>query len=213
MVEKADPVVETELSLKPRAGQGLTAKEPTEPNQPETQTTLKRRFRENTVFFSDLFKLKVSKMLLWKGWHKDSLESAYDEDGNLQPDWFQVEHCHFFHTVDSNGREQQYSVPVGQHFHKMKINRDPHGEIISVECVSGPLTRKVVKKFGKRQHGVVKACQFDEHTHETVYLKSDKLNRPDMNTEAVKVIGAHDAKTSKDVYDENGKSLGKLEVR
>jgi len=195
--------------------QTLTTNEPTESDAPESKSAIVRRFRENTAFFSDLFKLKVAKMLLWKGFKKDSLEAAFDEDGNLNEDWFHVEHCHFFHTVDSNGKVQDYSVPVGQHFHKMKVIRDPNkpSEIISVECASGPLKWSIVKKYGKRQRGVVPFSQFDEHKHETIYLKSDKLHRPDMNPDAVKVIGAHDAKGSKDVYDENGKSLGRLEVR
>lgn len=190
------------------------SKTPQAPN-PEQPKPIERRFRENMSFFSDLFKLKVSKMLQWKGWTKAGKDAPLNENGHLNDDWFYTEHCHYFHTMDSSGRVQDYCQPVAQHKHKIKVTRDPdnHQDVISVECVSGPLKEVITDKYGKRQKIWVEDPH-DKHRHETEYLKSNQLSRPNVNVEAAKVMSSVQASgNSKTVFDENGKSLGKLEVR
>jgi len=177
---------------------------------------IKRLYREEASFYSDLFKLGVAKMLRWTGWTKVSQNAPRDEKGNINtPDWVEVEHCHFFHTIDSNGKMQDYCQPVGQHVHKIEVVRDPRNpeDILEVKCVSGPLRWEITDKYGKRQK-MLMPVPHDDHTHEMMYVKSNKINRPSMNSEAVKVIGRVQAQQdSRDVYDEDGKPLGKLSLR
>jgi len=189
----------------------FTDSEPTT-DDPTTPEPLKRRYQENTSFYSDLFKLKVSSMLQWKGWRKMTQNAPYDEHHNLNEDWFHTEHCHYFHTIDSNGKVQEYCQPVGQHVHKIEVIRKGD-EIYSVKCVSGPLKWQITTKFGKRQK-ILMPDPHDTHTHEMEYCKSNKIMKADVNSEAVKVIGrAESAASSTEVYDEHGKPLGKLQVK
>ena len=184
----------------------------TEPSAPKH---IVRRYKENTTFFSDLFKLQVAKLLQWKGWTKISQNAPRDQKGNLNDDWVLTEHCHYFHTYDSNGKEQFYSQPVAQHVHKMLVTRDPndHTQMLEVKCVSGPMKWKITDEFGKRQKVLV-PDPHDDHTHDTLYIKSNELSKPNMNSDAAMVVSrAEVAGTSKVVFDEQGKQLGKLEVR
>lgn len=190
--------------------------------QPATTTAaaassqaIQRIFKESTEFFSDLFKLTVNKMLQYRGYTEEGKKWPYNEDGSLNtPDWVDIEHCHFFHTVDSKGANQEYCTPVANHFHKMKVTRDPKNpnDIISVECVSGPLKMKDVKRLGKMTKMAVPVNDHDTHTHGVQYLKSDKLSQPKVNSEALKLIGQQQQILSKKVYDENGKKLDDLGV-
>jgi len=176
---------------------------------------LVRKFQENTTYFSDLFKLDLSKCLKWMGYKKDDLTAPFHEDGTVNsPAWQLVEHVHFFRTVDSKGKPQTHSAPVANHYHEMKVVRDPKNkeQILSVECVSGPLKWGVVKKFGKKRRELIPVNSHDKHTHEIVYLKSKELTKPKMNPEALKVIGAQAARSTTQVYDEKGRPLGKLAV-
>ena len=181
-------------------------------NKPQV---LQRRYKENMSFFSDLFKLNVASMLQWKGYQEITKDAPLDENGNLNEDWFHTEHCHWFHTFDSNGKEQFYTPMIGQHCHKIEIKRDPSNpeDILSFKVVGPPLKWIITKKYGKRQK-ILSPDPHDTHTHEMEYKKTNKLSRPDINSEAVKVIGnVQSHSTSKAVYDEHGKPLGNLEVR
>ena len=206
----------------PQTGKVAAQQPPPEAAPPPTTQTqapapkpIQRRYKENMTFFSDLFKLKVAKMLQFKGWTKISQDAPRDEKGDLNDDWFYTEHCHYFHTRDSNGKEQTYSQPVGQHVHKMEIVRNPNDpdEIFEVKCVSGPLKWEISTKYGKRKKVLVPDPN-DDHRHDTVYLKSNQLSRPDINVEAAKVMDRVKAPENKQVYDpETGQKLPNLAVR
>lgn len=170
-------------------------------------------FKENTQFLSRLFKLSAAKMLQYVGFRKETKNAAFDEDENLNEDWLYKEHCHIYRTVDSKGVPQEYCSPAGGHTHKMKINKNSKGEILSVECASGPLSMQVTKEFGKPKRVYKKVNDFDNHKHETIYVKSDKLSSPQINAEAAKIISREAARNSKEVVDKNGKKLDSLAVQ
>ena len=181
----------------------------------EPQRLDQRKFRKNTSYYSDLFKLELAKCLKWMGYTPISERNPRMDDGTVNwPDWQEVEHVHHFRTVDSKGKPQTYSNPIGNHFHEIKITRDSKDPraLPKVECISGPLQWGAVEKNGKRVKAPVSVVN-DEHTHETVYIKSDELKRPDMNPEALKVIGAEAARNSTQVYDDTGRPLGNLAVQ
>lgn len=180
-----------------------------------TPTPLVRKFQENTTYFSDLFKLDLSKCLKWMGYKKDDLTAPFHEDGTVNsPAWQLVEHVHFFRTVDSKGKPQTHSAPVANHYHKMEVVRDPNDKekILSVECVSGPMKWGVVKRYGKKKRELIPVNEHDKHTHDIVYLKSKELTKPKMNPEALKVIGAQASRNTTQVYDDQGRPLGNLAV-
>lgn len=150
--------------------------------KPKALTTIKRTFAEDRIIHSDLYKFEVEKMKRNVSWTEE-------------PEYVDVEHCHFFHTFDSDGKAQTQTSPVGGHFHLVEVipSEDPTG-VPTVICKSGPMhyeTKKVQGKYKKMivpqdRHGV------DTHTHEVAYMhgKSSTVGLRKMNAEAIKIIGA-----------------------
>lgn len=151
-----------------------------------------RLYADQMELDSDLYKLEVANMRRFLG------HDLKFPDSN---EFVQCEHVHFFHTLDSSGRKQFYSNPIGGHFHKMEVipSANPSDPPL-VKCVSGPLEwrRKRVgrNKFQRvavptNAYGEVNGENYsDVHTHETTYLKSDKVKKRKANTEAA-VIETH----------------------
>ena len=107
-------------------------------------------------------------------------------DGTL--DLRKVEHCHFFHTVDSDGKELTNSSSIGGHFHKMEVVKDGDG-VPHVKCVSGPvrLAKKKNRRTGKWEKITAPINDYDYHTHDIEYLKSEEITVRKTNVEAVQV--------------------------
>jgi hypothetical protein len=114
-----------------------------------------------------------------------------------EPKWEDVEHVHFFHTVLSNGQEQDRSTSVGGHFHLVELvkNPDPAGPPKIVK-VSPPMTTARRKnRYGKMKTTVV-PVEYDDHTHDVHYIGSDEIKPRTVSSEAVKVIGQEASKTA-----------------
>lgn len=141
--------------------------------------------------FHDLYKLCVAPM---------KRNVAIDDQ---QPSYVDVEHCHFFHTVDSSGRAQKNSSPIGNHFHTLEMVR-PAEEVIQADgtkVLSPPVFRcsppkKFVKLTERSSTGaftskrtMVDAFKDDQHTHEVVYVGSHEVEPRKMNTEFAKFAG------------------------
>jgi hypothetical protein len=146
----------------------------------KTQGAEQRLYNTQKTIHHDLYKLNVAQF-------QKNLNSM---PGDV-PDYRGVEHCHFFHTVDSNGRAQANCSSIAGHFHVMKITSNPAGGPPLAECISGPMKMARVrdKKTGK---WVKKPIPFtdpeiDSHRHEVVYLKSDDIYLRTHNIEAAKV--------------------------
>jgi hypothetical protein len=97
----------------------------------------------------------------------------------------QIEHVHFFHTVNSNGTPQKYSNQVAGHLHEWSHGVDEEGNLVA-KC--GPPLKKVVRpgpnginkiSYDKIQVKDVDTGEFyqDNHVHEMQYLGSDKINQ------------------------------------
>lgn len=122
------------------------------------QPEIKRIYNDGMHFDSDLFKLEVANMLKNIGYD--------DKDPVLK----NVEHCHFYRTIDSNGRKQNRSSFVGGHTHDVIVKVNENNELVA-ECAPATGT-----KFN------------DRHTHETTYLKSDAIEKRRMNKDASEFI-------------------------
>lgn len=138
----------------------------------------KRFYRDQRTFKSDLYKLTVTKM---------KKNAAIQGE---MPIVTEVEHCHFFHTVDSSGNPQTQCTPIGGHFHIMEVipsaNPDEAPQII---CKSGPM--KVVRKkdrYGKYSKQIVPADPEleDNHTHGITFLGTSDVVKQAPNAEALK---------------------------
>lgn len=144
----------------------------------EQPTGHKRFYRDQRTFKSDLYKLDVAKM-------KKNVAIQGEA-----PILNEVEHCHFFHSVDSNGNPQNTCTPIGGHFHVMEVipSSNPD-EAPIVVCKSGPM--KTVRKkdrFGKYSKVVVPADPDadDYHTHSITFLGTSDVVKAQPNAEAVK---------------------------
>jgi len=167
---------------------------------PSRRKGIKRIFTENMEIFHDLFKLIAANMVKNVSW-------------NDTPQWVDTVHEHFYHTVDSSGRKLKFSAPVGGHFHEMKVTKNAAGEVVEVECVSGPLRFVKMKVEGRMKKVPAPFNDKDKHKHETEYVYSNTLRKAKLNDEAVKHMSQMMQKqTSKAVTDEDGNKAADLDV-
>lgn len=146
------------------------------PTKPIEEKKDWRLFAEDMVLYHDLFKLEVATM-------------AKDISWNETPEYLRVEHVHFYHTIDSDGRKQEHSTATGGHFHEVKLVPQEKGPPKLI-CKSGPMTWSSKKVRGKRVKILRDVNDEDTHKHKTTYLKSDKLMARKVNTEALKLISS-----------------------
>lgn len=142
-----------------------------------------RRYTSQQSKDHDLFKCKLGKFIRDLSWGKDGSQRQ------------EVEHVHFFHTIDSSGREQTLTNQVGGHFHEVKINpsKDPNG-VPEVTC--GPAMTWGTSGKGKAKKRVMVAPkiaadtdneEIDTHTHAMEYLGSQRIQMRKLNPEAAKL--------------------------
>jgi len=124
---------------------------------------------ENQTVISDLYLLKPTEGLQNIAW-----------DPNY-PDLQKYAHQHNFRTYDSNCREMTTSCSIGGHCHEVKI-----------EVVDGKPIAKCSPPRIKYKNKMVAPNNYDNHTHEIIYVKSEKLKKRKMNSEAAKFMAAHD---------------------
>lgn len=142
----------------------------------KTQTTIegqtfKVEMRNQKTFRHHAFKLKCEKMT------KNTSYKKYS------PILEQFEHSHIFHTVDSQGRTQTKSQPVGGHYHYIEFAENADGTV-TAKC--GPAKHIVDHKlrsggFRKKEDDITfydeKADRTitDNHTHDLEHLYSSEL--------------------------------------
>lgn len=96
----------------------------------------------------------------------------------------QVEHVHFFHTINSDGTEQKQTAAVAGHIHEVDWNIDEDGNLVA-KC--GPPLRKIVRpgpggapratweRIKVKNHDDNTWLE-DNHTHEMTYMGSEKMS-------------------------------------
>lgn len=134
-------------------------------------------FKNNKEHIHHLFKAEVAKCKKNMAWQKSVVQIE------------EVEHCHFFHTINSQGIEQTYTSPIAGHFHKITWKADHNtGELIA-EC--GPaLHKRMIKKPNGEQKSRIEEIKFhdgmsddgadyvkDSHTHEMTYKGSEIITK------------------------------------
>ena len=156
---------------------------------PEVPQGQQRIFPKDRTIVHDLYKLKVASMLRNISW-------------NAVPENVSIEHCHFFHTVDSDGKVQTTSTAIGGHFHEMEVIPQANG-VAKVICKSGPMTHGKTKFRGQWKKTNVpyypedkEGNIGDDHTHEVQYISSCEITPRINNIEALKVIGEDASKSA-----------------
>lgn len=162
----------------------MESKEETKPgryqasNKVEAKAPTGFKMRGQQVQIHHLMKAELAKFKKNRSWKKD------------QPEIIDVEHVHFFHTINSTGKAQKFTAAVGGHFHEVEWSIDSRtGEPVA-KC--GPPLKRVavpgpdglveyenrpiewydkVGKMGKRGTTIV-----DNHTHPMSYLGSDEIS-------------------------------------
>lgn len=118
--------------------------------------------------YCDTFKLEAGSMI------KNIGIGTSEKQRNL----VSLEHCHIYHTYDSNGIKQTRTNYVGGHYHEVKVNVDKNGNFVC-EC-SPPI----------QQPGSEKILASDNHKHEVTYLKSGVVEVRKASAEALKAYSA-----------------------
>jgi hypothetical protein len=87
-----------------------------------------------------------------------------------------LEHCHIYHTYDSNGRKQMTCNSVGGHYHNVEVMVGKDGGLTAI-C-SPPIQ-------GKASHKELQPN--DTHTHKVQYLKSETVELRKASSEAAQI--------------------------
>lgn len=152
---------------------------PQPPANEASQAGFQRVYNNEVMIDSDLFVLGTEKM-------QKKVPLTKNE-------YIPIDHQHFFHSHDSDGRVQKVCTPVGNHFHEIELVYTDKGPV----CKCGPPMREGGIKdpdTGEFQKGFVSFDARDCHTHNVVYIRSTKVSKRKSNLEAAKVHATISAK-------------------
>jgi hypothetical protein len=190
-VKKSDvnAATESKLAKATAAPEGLEGDAGEEDEAPAaTPTVIKRQvriYKSTQEIDHDLFKLEPAMM---------RKNVSFTEIPQVE----RFEHCHIFHTVDSNGKKQVGSTAVGGHHHPVKVVVNADG-VPTLE-VGEPrrwVKRKVRGVMVRVEEPIYLNAEQDErdsHTHEVTYLGSEKIMLRKPNVEFAKLDGELKAK-------------------
>jgi hypothetical protein len=143
----------------------------------KTKEVVKKVFKGTQEFEHSLFKLELATFLK---------NTSYKF---MRPEIQNVEHVHFYHSVNKQGKPNKYCSPVAGHFHEMSVEWD--GEEIKKMVCGPPLTMKKIKIPGttravKKITEVVyeridmntgeRSDVVDKHIHEMSYIHTETIN-------------------------------------
>lgn len=152
------------------------------PNTPQNE---QRVFGNKFEFKSDLFKLEVAECNINKSW-------------NDVPNLESVEHVHFYHTYDSDGRKMAKSNTVAGHFHVIEYQEQGEDKPVKIISVSGPmreLKKRIKGRFTKVNEPVHESLE-DNHTHEIKYRRTEKIQARQISPNAVNIEASEAQKTA-----------------
>lgn len=145
-----------------------------------TGKTFERIFKGHRKVIHDLFELK-------RAIFKQNVSYKF-----FSPQIVEIEHKHFFHSVDRKGLPNNVSSDNSGHFHYVELSADKDGKM-KVKC--GPAMRKITKKVKGKERDVVEPVFYgaedineidpqtgkrvaiiDDHTHELEYVSAEELS-------------------------------------
>lgn len=169
------------------------ASEATTEAQPTTSATPNIKLRSQQTIHHHLFKGQVAQM-------KKNISFIPGS-----PKIMDVEHAHFFHSVNSVGVAEKYTNEVGGHFHEIEWGVNDKGELVA-KC--GPPLKRISKR-GRDGQSVIKIVPIkwidnhgddkdeqdtepktiiDQHTHAMTYEGSDEISTQMINDSQKKLM-------------------------
>jgi len=152
----------------------------------------RRSYTGNVTVTTDLFKLMPAKVIKHDS---GATENAHPEEQSNE--FTSYEHTHPYRTLDKQGRLQDKCVPIAGHFHLIEVepseNENEPPKIISV---SGPMVMGMREVKGRKVMMPVPANNYDDHTHETEYIRSGDFQASKLNVEAAAVAAKNAALVS-----------------
>ena len=152
-----------------------------------------RVFKDKFTFVHDLFRLKTATLMRNMAW-----------SSKMKAIWEPMDHKHFFHTYDSDGRPQTNSTAALGHFHECEM----YEEAGKVKLKVGPAKKEVLEIFeGSPRKVTVKLKEREAHTHEGEYITSENLQTRRLNNEAIKLQDHLESKANPQLEGEEKKSI------
>jgi len=151
----------------------------------EQNQSQQRVFGNKFEIKSDLFKLEVAECNMDKSW-------------NDVPNLESVEHVHFYHTYDSDGRKMVKTNTVAGHFHTIEVEDQGDNKPVKIVSVSGPmreLKKRIKGRFTKVFEPIKESLE-DNHTHKITYRRTEKIQARQISPNAVNIEAAEAQKTA-----------------
>ena len=101
------------------------------------------------------------------------------------PLWEPIDHKHFFHTIDSDGKPQDKCAPSAGHFHYVKTK--VIDEKLVAECGPPMKMAMVTNEYGQKKRKAI-AYKNDSHSHDLTYLQSEIVTRRVFSADAMEAI-------------------------
>lgn len=139
---------------------------------PVKQPSTNRKMKGELDVYHDLFKLEVERV------------GKNIAVPGSQPLLVGIDHCHYYHSVNSRGKKQADCTPIAGHTHKVTYHKDDNGDLVG-EC-SGPYSRQLIKLANGTRAERVMPTKGDNHTHKVTYQNSSVFKMKDINPDAVK---------------------------
>lgn len=143
---------------------------------------IEHSFSKMQEFKSSMFKLMPSPVVKRIG-----LSNHPDENPQ---DFYPFEHTHVFRTFDSDGKQLHQSAAIGGHFHIITLKPQGAGEenlVPEIESISPPMVMTVKKIKGRRQPVATPLNDYDFHTHDVEYIRTDLVQARKHNVVAAMV--------------------------
>jgi hypothetical protein len=138
----------------------------------KTQTAPNLKIKGSEPFRHDLYKAGIARMKRNMSWKKGEVLIQ------------EIEHVHFYHSVNSRGRPQRYTGTVGAHFHEVEWSQDEKGNLVA-KC-GKPLTHRYRQAAGRQKKFMSEVKWYDEekqqdvvdtHVHDMTYVHTEFLSQ------------------------------------
>lgn len=133
-----------------------------------------RTYRDAVEFNHDLFRLNTAAFKRNMAWSK-----------KMKPIWEEIDHKHFFHTFDSDGRKLTRSNSTAGHFHEVEVIDNGDGNVPTVKA--GPAMEEKLsldEDTGTYKKKAYPLTGNAAHTHKMEWVASDRMKTRKSNGEA-----------------------------
>jgi len=155
----------------------------------------KRIVKGNEEIYHDLYRLETANTVKNTSWQSNVFMPV------------NVPHVHHFHNIDSDGKAHDKSCAISGHFHFVYPDVDevtgemrakcsePHTIIRDKKTGARKVVKSLIRKHRDDDGDLVK--EYDKHTHEVTYLRSEMLVKRVFNEDALREISKIESEKSR----------------